>query len=154
MDIRESDNFSVFHIREAVNFPASHFNRDKFPTDLLNYKNKENKMIIIYGLDEKEGIPVAHLLYQKGINNVFLLTGGLNYYLKIKILYYFIKSGIEEFCNEFSEEIIGKIPEKLHKSDKTTRILVRSNKENNCEIKPKTVPKTKKNLNNLFNLMK
>lgn len=58
-------------------------------------------MIIIYGLDEKEGIPVAHLLYQKGINNVFLLTGGLNYYLKNKfyiiLLYQVLKNFVMNF---------------------------------------------------------
>jgi len=40
-------------------------------------KNKEDKLIILYGLDEKEGIPIAKLFNEKGYDNIYLLTGGI-----------------------------------------------------------------------------
>jgi hypothetical protein len=42
----------------------------------LYKKNKEEKMIIIYHLDEKNSIPFGQLMFERGFNNVFLLTGG------------------------------------------------------------------------------
>lgn len=33
-------------------------------------------MIIIYHLDEKNSIPFGQLLFEKGFNNIYLLTGG------------------------------------------------------------------------------
>ncbi len=34
-------------------------------------------MIIIYHLDEKNSIPFGQLMFERGFNNVFLLTGGI-----------------------------------------------------------------------------
>ena len=45
-------------------------------------KNKDRKMIIMYHFDEKNGIPYANLLFQKGFDNVFLLNGGIEEFSK------------------------------------------------------------------------
>jgi centrosomal protein CEP41 len=65
-------------------------------------KNKEGKMIIIYGPDERNSIPYATLFIQKGYDNIFLLSGG-----------------IEEFARSYPEHCEGKgvqqlINAKLH----------------------------------------
>jgi centrosomal protein CEP41 len=40
-------------------------------------------MIIIYHKDERASIPHASLLIQKGYENIFLLTGGIDDFVKI-----------------------------------------------------------------------
>ena len=34
-------------------------------------------MIIIFGLDEKEGITAANLFFDKGFDNIYLVTEGI-----------------------------------------------------------------------------
>lgn len=55
--MREQDDFLKFHISEALNFPAPNISRDKFIPELFRFKNKENKMIVIYHVDERNGTP-------------------------------------------------------------------------------------------------
>jgi hypothetical protein len=43
----------------------------------LTYKNKENKIIIVYHFDEKHGIDYAKELHEKGFDNIYLLSGGI-----------------------------------------------------------------------------
>ena len=38
-------------------------------------------MIIIYNFDEKHGMPFAQLFAEKGFENVFLLSGGIEQFL-------------------------------------------------------------------------
>jgi len=40
-------------------------------------KNQTDKLIIIYHIDERNGIPVATKFAEKGFENVFLLSGGM-----------------------------------------------------------------------------
>lgn len=54
-------------------------------------KNKPGKLIIIYHEDEKNGVSLATVLYEKGFDNIYLLSGG-----------------IEEFYQKKPEFVIGK----------------------------------------------
>ena len=47
---------------------------------LLAFKNKEagGRIILVYCDDERISLPAAHLFFEKGFDNVFLLTGGLH----------------------------------------------------------------------------
>ena len=40
-------------------------------------KNKPGKMIILYHTDERNGIPYANNFFQKGYDNVYFLSGGI-----------------------------------------------------------------------------
>ena len=40
-------------------------------------------MIIIYHKDERNSIPYAQLLVQKGFDNVFLISGGIEEFIQI-----------------------------------------------------------------------
>ena len=40
-----------------------------------------DKLIIIYHFDEKHGMPTANLFAEKGYENVFLLSGGVEKFL-------------------------------------------------------------------------
>lgn len=79
---------------------------------LLKFKNAPTKKIIIYNFDERTGIPVARIFYDKGYDNIYLLSGG-----------------IEEFVQLHHDLVEGeKIPVLKHKSKKQKKntILMRS----------------------------
>ena len=44
---------------------------------MYQYKNKENKIIVVYHFDEKPGIEYTTQLGEKGYDNLFLLNGGI-----------------------------------------------------------------------------
>jgi centrosomal protein CEP41 len=64
-------------LNAAVNFPASLIPRDRFPQQMYTLKNKPDKLIIVYHEDEKNGVSYASVLYEKGFDNIFLVTGGI-----------------------------------------------------------------------------
>lgn len=77
IDLREPEEYEKYHIREALNFPGTHIKRDKFIPQMYNYKNKENKIIVVYHFDEKPGMDYTTQLCEKGYDNLFLLNGGI-----------------------------------------------------------------------------
>ena len=93
LDLREECDYERIHLREAVSFPAVNISRDKFTHQLIMMKNKPGKMIILYHNDERSGIPYANNFFQKGYDNVYFLSGG-----------------IEEFAKNFPDHLEG--PEK------------------------------------------
>ena len=93
LDLREECDYERIHLREAISFPAVNISRDKFTNQLIMMKNKPGKMIILYHNDERNGIPYANNFFQKGYDNVYFLSGG-----------------IEEFAKNFPEHLEG--PEK------------------------------------------
>ena len=78
LDLRDPEEYDFFRIREAINYPAANIGRDKVIPELFRYKNKTNKMIIIYMGDERKGTAAANLMAEKGYENVFLLSGGVD----------------------------------------------------------------------------
>lgn len=44
---------------------------------MLDYKNKDGKMIIVYDYDETVSHKFATTLIQRGYDNVFMLSGGI-----------------------------------------------------------------------------
>lgn len=77
LDLRPEEDYAKYHIRESVNFPASLIPRDKYPQQMYLLKNKPNKLIIVIHEDERLGVQFAACLYQKGFDNVYLVTGGM-----------------------------------------------------------------------------
>ena len=82
LDLREESDYRNCHIKEALNFPGVMISRDKFLPEMIMMKNKEGKMIILYHSDERNGVPYANLLFQKGYDNVFFLSGGIEEFMK------------------------------------------------------------------------
>merc|ERR1711998_118343 len=66
-----------WRIKEAINYPAANIGRDKIIPELFRFKNATNKLIIVYMNDERKGTASATLLHEKGYDNVFLLSGGI-----------------------------------------------------------------------------
>jgi len=110
LDLREPEDYELFHIKEAINYPAPNLGRDKIIPELFKFKNKEGKLIIVYHLDERNGIPHANLMAQKGYDNVYLLTGG-----------------IEDFLEQHPQYVEGKkVPAPLNKDKKSKVMYKRS----------------------------
>ena len=77
LDLREPEEYNIWHIKEAINYPAPNIGRDKIIPELYLFKNKLNKLIIVYMNDERAGTKAAMLLAEKGYENTFLLSGGI-----------------------------------------------------------------------------
>ena len=82
LDLREECDYNLIHIINSISYPGFFISRDKFIPELYSMKNKDRKIIIMYHFDEKNGIPYANLLFQKGFDNVFLLNGGIEEFSK------------------------------------------------------------------------
>ena len=114
LDLREACDYERIHIKEAISFPAVNITRDKFTHQMIMMKNKPGKMIIMYHTDERNGIPHANNFFQKGYDNVYFLSGG-----------------IEEFAKYYPEYLEG--PEK----DKYINMKVEKDKQKKLEEEKK-----------------
>jgi rhodanese-related sulfurtransferase len=77
LDLRSEPEYLAYHIKDSINYPALNIGRDRWSDCILRYKNKPEKFIVVYMESEKSGIGLANELYQKGFENVYLLTGGI-----------------------------------------------------------------------------
>ena len=119
MDLRDPDEYDFWRIKESINYPAANIGRDKVIPELFRFKNKADKLIIIYMGDERKGTAAANLMAEKGYENVFLLSGG-----------------IEQFNEEFNSLVEGRnVPkprrliveeEQKKKAEKSMQIKMRS----------------------------
>ena len=94
LDLRTTEKYETFRIKESVSFPGRLINQDKYPSDLYSFKNRPNKWIVIYGDDDKIIEPIGDLLVKKGIENIIMLTGGIG-----------------KFCLKHEDLIEGKVPQ-------------------------------------------
>ena len=63
-------------------FPAPNITRDKMFSQLLRFKNQPDKIIVVYMNDERMGTHYAKILHEKGFDNVYLLSGGLEKFVQ------------------------------------------------------------------------
>lgn len=82
LDLREPEDYKLWRVKEAINFPAPNIGRDKVIPELYRFKNQPNKLIICYMYDERQGTLAAQALSEKGYDNVFLLSGGCEKFLE------------------------------------------------------------------------
>ena len=91
LDLRDEEAHEDYHIKESINFPEPNISRDKIIPELYRFRNKEDKLIIVYMNDERSGSSAAKKFYEKGYDNIYLLSGG-----------------IDDFILAFPELIVGK----------------------------------------------
>ena len=99
LDLRDPEDYTLWRIKEALSFPAPNIARDKLIPELFRFKNKPDKFVIIYMQDERKGTQFAQLFFEKGYENIYLLSGG-----------------IEQFLEEFPDLVEGRnvpVPKKL-----------------------------------------
>ncbi|ELU06339.1 hypothetical protein CAPTEDRAFT_224847 [Capitella teleta] len=79
LDVRESDEFDQCHIISALSYPKAILSRavNYESKEMLAFKNREGKIIIIYDEDERIASYAATTLVQRGYDNLFMLSGGL-----------------------------------------------------------------------------
>ncbi|RDD36649.1 Centrosomal protein of 41 kDa [Trichoplax sp. H2] len=83
LDVRNPDSFRLCHIVGAKNYPTTLLSRscNYFSKEILVYKNKPGKIIILYDEDETVAPQTATTFVQREVDNVFILSGGM------KVLY-------------------------------------------------------------------
>ena len=82
VDLRDKSDYSDWHIKEALSFPLMMLNQDKTIPELHRFKNKDDKMIICYTSDERNGLQVATAMVDRGYENTFLLSGGIEKFIE------------------------------------------------------------------------
>ena len=78
LDVREIDYFNDFHVLQARSFPYQLLRRDQMHPEIYRFRNKPETLIIICCEDEKISRESAKVLVDRGVDNVYLLTGGIN----------------------------------------------------------------------------
>ena len=69
--------YNDFRVIGSVSFPHGWINRQNHFQALLRFKNVPNKVVIVMRDNERHGTQVAKVLTEKGFENVYLLTGGI-----------------------------------------------------------------------------
>ena len=59
-----------------MNFPAHNIQNDLIFAPMHRYKNKPDFLIVVYMDDERHGTQAAKLIFEKGFDNVYLMSGG------------------------------------------------------------------------------
>ncbi|XP_029379194.1 centrosomal protein of 41 kDa isoform X2 [Echeneis naucrates] len=79
LDVRDRDQYEICHIISAHSFPIATLSRTMNPytKEVLEYKNVEGKIIIVYDEDERIASQAATTMCERGFENLFMLSGGL-----------------------------------------------------------------------------
>ena len=79
LDVRTEDAYNSCHIIGAVNYPSAMLSRAQnyFTKEMLNYINKDGKILIVYDEDEKLAHMCSTTMIERGVDNLFMLSGGL-----------------------------------------------------------------------------
>ena len=101
LDVREKKEFNQCHIKGAQSYPANNLRHDIITPDLYYYKNKDGHVIVVYDLDDRMARNVATMFTEKGYENIFLMTGGM-----------------ERFNVLHSALLVGQLPEEEGKENK------------------------------------
>jgi len=78
LDVREMDAFNEYHILQARSFPYTMLRRDQIHPEVYRFRNKPESLIIVCCEDEKISRESAKVLVDRGVDNVYLLTGGIH----------------------------------------------------------------------------
>merc|ERR1712166_324122 len=96
LDLRSEEEFMDGHVRMAVQYPHTqlHHATNYFTPEIYRYKNRPDRMIVVYGDDDRQAAVTGTLFVEKGVENVFVLTGGL-----------------QRFVVKFEEYVVGNVPD-------------------------------------------
>ena len=76
LDLRSAEVYRDWHIKQALCFPAAKIQQDHVFSTLYRFKNQADKLIVIYHNDERHGVHQARIIFEKGFDNIYLLSGG------------------------------------------------------------------------------
>lgn len=130
LDCRELDQYQSCHIHGALHYPKVKLNHatNPFLPEMFAVKNKDHKWIVLYDLEEEAVVSFANALFQKGVDNVAVMSGGLR-----------------EFAQDFSTFLTGPSPVPIiprdlkmqRRADEAT--LARSEARSTTSRKPKSL---------------
>jgi hypothetical protein len=68
-----------FFAQGSVSYPSSMMSRSmyQFIPEILEFKNVEGRLMVLYDLEERLAVSVATNWFEKGIENFAVLTGGV-----------------------------------------------------------------------------
>ena len=97
LDVRDREDFDKCHIIGAMHYnpiKLAHATNPYTP-EILQFKNKDNRVIVLYDLDEEIVVArkVANIFFEKGADNIVIISGGL-----------------KEFVQTYSHLIVGESP--------------------------------------------
>eukprot|EP01062_Namystynia_karyoxenos_P001207 TRINITY_DN10409_c0_g1_i1.p1 TRINITY_DN10409_c0_g1~~TRINITY_DN10409_c0_g1_i1.p1 ORF type:complete len:261 (+),score=57.07 TRINITY_DN10409_c0_g1_i1:83-784(+) len=95
IDVRDRGDYERAHIEGALHYPPALLTRavNPFLPEMFAAKNKEGRCIVAYDLDDSAVQKVASLIFEKGIDNIYVLHGGL-----------------QEYVREFAGHVVGDPP--------------------------------------------
>ncbi|XP_072257938.1 centrosomal protein of 41 kDa [Pyxicephalus adspersus] len=79
LDVRDRDCYDQCHVIGAYHYPTAMLSRtmNPFTQEILNFKNAQGKIIILYDEDERIASLAATTICERGFENLFMLSGGL-----------------------------------------------------------------------------
>lgn len=120
LDVREREMYDKCHLQHAMHYDKRRLVQDQITPELWQFKQAVNKKLVVYDVDDKLTGEIATLLVQKGWENIYALTGGL-----------------EEVAATYSEILDGD-SEKLRSAPsptRSTRSGVRPSSGGSCRTK-------------------
>ena len=97
LDVREREDYDRCHINGALSYPFTRLSHatNPFTAEILAYRNKDNRAIVIYDLEEElvTQRKIGNIFFEKGVDNIYAISGGLR-----------------EFVQSYSHLIIGESP--------------------------------------------
>jgi len=82
LDVREPEQYDTWRVQGAVSYPPSQMIHasNSLPQDVYYYRapRDSHKMVVLYSHDGgRSAIDAGNLLVQKGVDNTYVVTGGL-----------------------------------------------------------------------------
>ncbi|KAJ4462476.1 putative centrosomal protein CEP41 [Paratrimastix pyriformis] len=79
LDVRDEESFAQCRIKTAQHYPLAMLSRsvNAFTPEIYDFRNKPDRVIILYCNDERESSRAATIFFERGVDNAILLTGGL-----------------------------------------------------------------------------
>ncbi|RYG70437.1 rhodanese-like domain-containing protein [archaeon] len=96
LDMRDTNDYNTCHLLQARSFPDTLLRRDQYHPEIYRFRNKEEHLIILYCNDEKISQEAAAVMVTRGIDNIYLLSGGL-----------------AQFAADYSAFVEGEVPREL-----------------------------------------
>ena len=77
LDLRSKAEYIESHVSNSISFPCENIQKDQVFAKLNIYKNRPDKMLVVYHEDERHGILQSRIIFEKGFDNIYLLSGGI-----------------------------------------------------------------------------
>ena len=82
IDLRPIKDYIDSHINKALSLPSTSICIDRVFSQLNIYKNKPNVLLVFYHDDERHGMQQIKIIFEKGFDNCYLLSGGFCVFAK------------------------------------------------------------------------